>query len=440
MSRAEGERTSSLVAALAAALITATCSRASHLEPKAAAPVVTKAPPAPASAAPAAPAPPASSAPAAVPAPAPADTLALPQFYAALAGLETGARRDHARILWLGDSHTAADYITGAVRRRLGQRFGVGGPGFIRVGLASYRHGGVKIVRDGRFRIEPEPPSRRSSEGDTAFGFGGLRATPADARARVEIGVDKSAARGALRYELLFELPQSASFRVNIGSQHRKIDAKTAVERVAGSPLAHLHFEGAAGEPFEIDTILNAPRFYGLIAEGSEPGIVLDTSGIDGARLATALAWNADVLAAELRARRPELVVLAYGTNEAFDNRRAEIHGNEASELVSRLRRGAPNADCLILGPPDAAAHDFSSLPHVAEIEAALARAAQKLGCGFYSLRAAMGGDGSFARWMKESPQLARSDRVHFLPPGYERMGEALADALAAAYDRRKGR
>jgi hypothetical protein len=46
-----------------------------------------------------------------------------------------------------------------------------------------------------------------------------------------------------------------------------------------------------------------------------------------------------------------------------------------------------------------------------------------------------MGGDGSFARWMRESPQLARSDRVHYLPPGYERLGNALAEAVLAAYE-----
>jgi lysophospholipase L1-like esterase len=436
MSQAEGDRTAALLVSIAAALIAATCSRQSHLEPaspeRPASPALKPVP----SALSSAPTPGASGVPVR-PAPAAGD-LALPRFYAALGGLEAKTRLDHARVLWLGDSHTAADYLTGAFRRRLGLRFGSGGPGFLRLGANSYRHGGVKLAREGKWRIEPEPPSRRSSEGDTAFGFAGLRAIPTDARARIEARIDLSAVRGAVRYELLFDLPSAASFRVSVGSSTTKIDAKTPLERSAGSPIARLRFEGAAGEPFEIAGAANAPRFYGVIAEGSEPGVVLDTSGIDGARFATALAWNAEVLAAELRARRPDLVVIAYGTNEAFDNRRAEVHGNEVTELVGRLRRGAPGADCLILGPPDAASPDFSSLPHVAEVEGALERAARRVGCGFFSLRSAMGGDGSFARWMKENPQLARSDRVHYLPPGYERLGEALADAVLGAYDRQK--
>ena len=435
MWRADRQSNLALAVSFAAALIAATCSRDSRLEPAHPARSDTAAKSAPAPAA-------SSSLPVASAAPprAPAlpEGLALPEFYAALAGLENKSRRDHARVLWLGDSHTAADYLTGAVRRRLQLRFGVGGPGFLRIGSSPYRHGGVKFERDGRWRTEPEPPSRRVPEGDTGFGLGGLRVIPLEARSRAQARVDASAARGTLRYELLFDLPAAASFRVNVGSRHTQVDKKSPLERVPGSPVARLHFQGAAGEAVELASFVNSPRLYGLVAEGSEPGVVLDTSGIDGARVATALAWNADVLAAEVGARRPDLAVIAYGTNEAFDNRRAEAIGNEVSELVARIRRGVPRADCLIVGPPDAAAPDFTSLPRVAEIEGVLERTAARLGCAFFSLRAAMGGEGSFTRWMKETPPLARGDRVHFSPAGYERMGEALADALTSAYDRRK--
>jgi lysophospholipase L1-like esterase len=440
--RVDGDRTAALLVACASALIAATCSRESRLETAHPPRAVTPSAPAPVGSAPPSASPnalPAASGAAPRPAALP-EGLALPALYAAFGGLESKARRDHARVLWLGDSHTAADYMTGAFRRRLQLRFGVGGPGFLRIGASPYRHGGVKFARDGRWRVEPEPPSRRSPEGDTAFGFAGLRTIPLETRSRTEAVVASSAARGTLRYELLFDLPPSASFRASVGSRHAQISAKTELERVPGSPIARLRFQGAAGEPFELSSLANSPRLYGLIVEGSEPGVVIDTSGIDGARFATALAWNADVLAAELAARSPDAVVLAYGTNEAFDNRRAEASGNDVTELVTRLRRGAPRADCLIVAPPDAAAPDFTSLPRVAEIEAVLERAAGRLGCAFFSLRASMGGEGGYTRWMKETPALARSDRVHLSPAGYERLGEALADAVTNAYDRRKTR
>ncbi len=440
----------SLFVALGALLVAATYSREGRLEPARSAghaaparprppqpPARSAQPPAPASASPptAVPVATSSAAPAAS-----GDVLSLPAFERALALLESKKRGDHVRIVWLGDSHTAADFLTGEVRRKLGERFGPGGPGFVRLGLSSYRHEGVKLVHEGRFRIEPEPPSRRSTEGDTALGFEGMRAIPADPRARVEAHIDARGVRGIVHYELLFELPAGASFRVAVGSTKHLIDARTHVTSVPGSPIVRLGLEGPPSDALELGGMSGAPRFYGMFAEGSEPGVVLDTSGIDGARVATALAWNADVFAAELRARRPDLVAIAYGTNEAFDNRRAESIGTDLTALVERVRRGAPGADCLVVGPPDAAAPDFTSLPHVIEIEAVLGRTAARLGCAFFSLRAAMGGDGSFERWLRTSPQLSRGDRIHFTPAGYAALGDAVAAALTGAYDAHKGK
>jgi lysophospholipase L1-like esterase len=436
MWRAEPDRNAALLIALSAALVAGTCSRESHLEPIRRSSTTLAGSALPTSSH----APSLGLTPAVPPALPPllaAGSLPpagrLPRFLAGLAGLRSKTRSQHVRVLWLGDSHTAADYMTGAFRRRLAAEYGVGGPGLLRLGVGAYRHTGVKLVREGRWRVEPTPPSSRSADGDTAFGFVGMRSVPADTRARVEARIDPRFVSEPVRYQLLFDLPSGSSFRVRLGKQSTPVSSKTDFERIVNSPLLRLHFEAAASDGLEIDRIAGAPRFYGVIAEGTTPGVVVDTSGIDGARFATALAWNADVLAAEVGARRPDLFVLAYGTNEAFDARRVDAYATEVSELVTRLRRGAPDADCLILGPPDAAAPDYTSLPRVAEIEVVLARTAAKLGCASYSLRESMGGTGSFVRWLRETPPLARGDRIHFTPLGYERMGEALADSMIAS-------
>ena len=449
MSRAETERWGALLVAVAALLVTVTCSRESRLEPATAAGrkgprVVTSAPPPPASASslPSAAATDSASAPAPVAAPqtgtSAREPLSLKHFQQALAALVAKTRKDHVRILWLGDSHTAADFMTGTLRRRLFLRFGPGGPGLVRLGANTYRHDGVKLVRDGRWRMEPEPPSRRTTEGDSALGFEGMRAIPLDSHARVEARIDARQVVGTVRYELLFDLPRGASFRLGVGKTRHLIDGRTSVEHAPGSPIVRLRLEAPVSDALEISDVTGSPRFYGVLAEGSEPGVVLDTSGIDGARVATALAWDPDVLAAELSARSPDLMAIAYGTNEAFDNRRAEVIGTDLGTLVARLRRGAPNADCLVVGPPDAAAPDFTSLPHVVELEDALQRASARLGCAFFSLRLAMGGDGAFEHWLHASPQLARGDRIHFTTAGYEVLGDAVASALIDAYEAKK--
>jgi len=423
-------------AALLAALVAFTCSPGVRLEPRNAAPPPVasgaRAAPAPSGAPPAP-----SAAPGSLPVASP-EALPLAHFYQSLAALEQKSRTDHVRILWLGDSHTAADYLTGAVRRLLEQRFGSGGPGLVRIGASPYRHDGVKVVREGKFRVEPEPPSRRSTEGDRTFGTAGLRTLPVDGRARAELLIDPKRAQGRVRYQLLFDLPAGARFRVTLGSSRTVVREAASLERVPGSPILRQRFEAPASDGFALDDFDGVPRFYGVIAEGTGAGVVLDTSGIDGARLATVLAWDPVVLAAELAARPPELVVVAFGTNEAFDNRRADASKTELEELVARVRRGAPQADCLVVGPPDAASPDLTSLPRVTEIETALRAGAEAVGCGFFSLRTAMGGDGGFARFLRESPPLARADRVHLTPAGYLKLGEALASELLSAYDRSK--
>jgi lysophospholipase L1-like esterase len=128
-------------------------------------------------------------------------------------------------------------------------------------------------------------------------------------------------------------------------------------------------------------------------------------------------------------ARRPDLAVIAYGTNEAFDGLRVSAYEEQLALLVGRIRRGAPDVDCLIVGPPDALEPSGASAPRVALIGAAYRRAAAELGCAFVSAQALMGGPGSYAEWMRAGPPLATGDRVHYTPKGYRRLGELLAGA-----------
>jgi lysophospholipase L1-like esterase len=440
MSRADREGVISFAAALCAALVAVTCHRGARLDVPAAAAgpdgrgkAVPSARPKPRVVEPALPVALASS----TPTTKSAGPLGFARFGAALSALDDKTRSDHVRIVWYGDSHTAADYLTGAVRRRLEARFQAGGPGFLRVGTSPYRHDGVRVVRDGKWKIFPEPAARRTPEGDGVFGLGGLLSHPTSKEARVEIRVDPKRVHGVVRYDLVYQAKAGASFRLSIGKKIETIDQRTAAEKVSESGFVRLRREGAPGEIVEIAQATGELRFAGLVAEGSEPGVVVDTLGIDGARVATSLAWNADAFVADIAARRPELAVFAFGTNEAFDARNAEAIGGELGELVSRVRRGSPNADCLIVGPPDAAAPDLTSLPRVAEIDAAERRAAETLGCAYFSLLVAMGAPNGFAAWMRETPPLARPDRIHLTIAGYERLGEAVANALLQSFENR---
>jgi lysophospholipase L1-like esterase len=361
----------------------------------------------------------------------PAESPRLPElsrFYGALSALAHHQRSDSVRIWWLGDSHTASDFWTGAVRSALIERYGSGGPGFLRLGVP-LRHDLATFERNGRFRIEPESPARRSPQDNGVFGPGGMRVTPLSPGARLSVRVSPQALRGRARFTLLYDFKQPGDFVVRLGAASFTLSASTEALHVPGSPILRRTFEGSASDVFSIEARRGKPRFYGVYVEGTEAGVVLDTFGINGARIATALAWAEAPFVAEVSARNPDLVVVAFGTNEAFDELRVSAYDAQLKSLLARLRQRG-TVDCLVLGPPDAMAPGGEPVPRVSEITQVYAAAARSAGCAFVSAQALMGGPGSFQRWQQEEPQLASADRIHLTPKGYRKLGELTLGAL----------
>ena len=180
--------------------------------PAAAAPVTAPA------AAPAAPAAPTAATPEPPPDPAAAAPVAPPtsgprpedapyaRFFAALRDLEHGRRADHVRILWLGDSHGAADFWSGALRTVLQKRFGHGGPGFVHLGFQGYRHDGIKHNAEGKWRMRPKGPATTLVTGDGVFGLGGILFGPDSGGNRAQLTPTDAALSGKLRWDVCYRL------------------------------------------------------------------------------------------------------------------------------------------------------------------------------------------------------------------------------------------
>jgi lysophospholipase L1-like esterase len=363
----------------------------------------------------------------------------LARFFDSVQQLGAGTRREHVRVLWLGDSHTAADYLSGSVRAALQTRFGDGGPGFVRIGTRPYRHDGLKVVRDGPWNVDPDPPARRALQDDGVFGFAGTRAVPGPgASFSVEVSARAPGADEAAGFELSYTLPAGSSFDVELGGKRSTVTTASSTD-VTTQGIAHLTLTAALRSHFVLTPRAGSPRLFGLnIERKTQSGLVLDTAGIDGARIETPLAWDEGAFTAEVARRAPQLFVVAYGTNEAFDALKVEKYEPQLASLVQRLRRGAPQASCLVLGPTDAPLGD-ASVPRVLEVTQVLRRASAALGCSFVSLQQLMGGEGSFAAGMKAKERLAQPDKLHLTPKGYQELGQALAKLLLDAYSAGRG-
>jgi len=291
-----------------------------------------------------------------------------------------------------------------------------------------YRHSGVKVQRDGKWHVAPRQPSLWMRQDDGIFGLGGMRAIPEDATssAKFELAVD--AVRGKARWDVAFRLPTPrARFSVSVtGGESKQVDATTA----AVGSIAHVALQTERGATVTLGHAAFEPELFGVTIEGTEPGVVVDTLGINGARIGTPLAWEPEPWVSEIKLRNPALFVLAYGTNEVGDQVAPFRYGPELEALVARVRQGAPSADCLVVGPTDREGPGWTPLPRVLEIEAVERQTAERLGCAYFSAVEAMGGEGGLKRWAELDPPLAAPDRVHLTPRGYGELGAMMARLL----------
>lgn len=361
----------------------------------------------------------------------------LPHLFRALHALEQHTRNKPVRVLWLGDSHTYADFWPDAVRRPLQKRFGNGGPGYLMIGIEPYRHAGVQEKRSGRFHHEPSAPATTRREADGVFGLGGMRAVFADGSAAAEIRLEPDAVSGGAHFSVLYRLTQpGAGFRVSVsGGTPVRVGDQSGKPGPSGSPIRRVTLQGGPGSTLKVSDAVGHPELFGVIAESSKPGVVLDTLGINGARAATPLAWDAKSWEAEVHARQPSLVVLAYGTNEVPELVAPERYAADFADLIQRVQQAAPNADCMLAGPTDWDMSDGITNPRVIEIDQIERRVAKEHGCTYFSTFEAMGGEGSHRRWEHASPELAATDHVHLTPDGYKKLGAQIAKSILLGYE-----
>ncbi len=365
----------------------------------------------------------------------------LTSFHQALRQLQAGART-RVRILMYGASGTAADFATGYLRTYFQHRFGDGGPGLIGLGKLNRwsRHQALVVERSKGWRKEHAQTSKGRQDGH--YGLLGVSYSSSSKRDWVRVtGKDASAsAAGVTSIELQFvRQPKGGSFVVQVDG---KRVAKLKTDHSEISLGTHVLTLKPGNHVLEIRPRGDGEvRLLAAIFERDDPGVVLDTLGIDGTRSANHLTWNVGLWKQALDRRSADLIVLSYGTNEAVDDPEeisVEHYRQEFAAVLKRLRAEAPNASCVVLSPVDfpevrdGALHPRPRLQAIVEAQRELAPAH---GCGFWDGMAFMGGFGSMLDWSLADPPLCRNDYLHFRREGSVRKGMAVADALMWGFD-----
>jgi lysophospholipase L1-like esterase len=341
------------------------------------------------------------------------------------------------RILQFGDSHTAADYFTGAMREQLQSRFGNGGLGFQFPGhpFAGYHLAGSDRSQTPGWFTQG---NHFTDLGSGDLGLGGISISTS----RPNESISLSTTCTTLQIQYLRQPEGGHLHFTDNGTFISDIDTST------GDPSAPPGADAAGTttytctpgvHDFQLTTLDHAPvTLLGLVTE--QPGITYECLGINGAVAPLILRWNQQLFADYLRQRDPALIVLAYGTNEAAQS---AAHNDEYvasfAQILQNLHRIVPQAAILVLGPYDralktgrgrrAAWHTYDGTERIIADQK---QACRLYHCAFYDAQTRMGGPGAMLRWAAAG--YAQPDRTHLTGTGYRALAQALYLDLVDAY------
>lgn len=319
----------------------------------------------------------------------------------------SGAELTH--IVVIGDSHTAADFLSGQIRTLLQSQFGNGGAGFISpLAVPGNRYSNVRLLKAKGFMAEN---SRRRQ--NSAFTLGGNIATPVSASNYVEISLTDG--ETASQVQALYRAQGSGVLNL----QHKAV------------ALADTQGEWRLSEPvrvpptFSVSLSGNNVQLGGFwLISPERHGVIVSALGINGAQISMPDKWPAD-WAGVLRQLHPDLVVLAYGTNEAFNTDLSlDEYRQTLRRQIGKIAHASPDAAIMLIGPGSSIKNKSGSgcsqrqsslLEPIIEVQKEVARSEHTLFWNWFDF---MGGACSIEQWAARG--LARPDLIHLSAGGYQ--------------------
>lgn len=326
------------------------------------------------------------------------------------------------RILQIGDSHTAGDFFTQQLRTRLQIQWGNGGQGWI------YPH---KITGQRIANIQYEEGEGwqilTSRKDNATFPMGGIIARSQG----IAFASLSTKQNNHDNNQITFSVrPILAEHPLNI------IDGNGNTHSLTGNP-ENINWQylsiNQAPLPLSYQTHPNDIWEIGYInIENQQPGIIVSAMGINGAQWQHWEKWRAG-WTRDLAETQADLIIIAYGTNEAFDPQ-IDLHHTyqQWQHYIELIQDTLPNAGILIIGAPESLKNRKGKCgtrpPALTNIQQQQQRLAKNKGLLYWSWQQAMGGNCSMKKWIQQG--LGRNDGVHFSAQGYQTAADDLANQI----------
>lgn len=348
---------------------------------------------------------------------------ALDAFTAQLEAVKNGSATRPLRISYFGDSLTADDHITDALRKKLQARLGDGGAGFVwAVPPHPYcQHRAIARTYGGEWLVHGVSTSL---PGDRLLGLGGS--------AESSGGVVRLAPTGKLETIDIHYLAQPGGGTLEVFADRASIATIDTAREAKKAEFAQ-HAIPAGTKAVELRS-RGKVRLFGATLEARR-GAVVDNLGIVNA---TAKGFDRNNLDGHLRNqlahRGSDLVVVMFGTNEAewlHKGPGIDEHERVFDELLTTVRDANPTGSCLVVSPLDQLDWRAETMPprdSIPNLVAAQRRAAGRHGCAFWDVYAWMGGKGASREWFKKG--LVIKDFQHPTSEGAALLANALFAGL----------
>lgn len=350
-----------------------------------------------------------------------------------LAQLKAKAR---VRVLQLGDSHIAADYITGMIRQRLQAKYGDGGRGFMHIDQL-WGFGGRRTKRKEAHWTKTRVVDKHGP--GKPFGFSGIslvskkkgakvryRVLPGDEVVRIYLNPRAGGAEVDVRFG-----------GASIGTFATDADADAVVTLTLPIPDGDPKKKGRgpAGWPLTLVAKGKGAQLLGIAFEKAEGGLVYESVGPVGADAKLWLETGRESFVAHLKAHAPDLVVLMVGGNDALKIRKRWTTLDKVTQdhvdLIRLLRATLPKAEILLWTPMDAGdkkGRKVTSKRFLTEVRDAQIGVAKAEKVAYWDTLEVMGGAGSIAKW--HAAKVMNKDLVHPKKRAADLLGRAFADAF----------
>jgi lysophospholipase L1-like esterase len=171
----------------------------------------------------------------------------------------------------------------------------------------------------------------------------------------------------------------------------------------------------------------------GLLPENNFNGITYHSMGVNGASLQSWL--RCDRFGEQMFFVNPDLAIMAIGVNDANVPKgefNKDLFKSRYNKLLSQIYAVNPNCAVIFITNNDCVVRvgqrSYGANQNTVLVQKAMYELAKEHNAAVWDLYEIMGGLGSISVWNEAG--LANKDRVHFLVPGYNLLGDMLYNAI----------